>query len=320
MSSTNPPIGTPGTPWRADERKAWLALQVISRSYFDLVVTRIEALKQGFEVIQYGSLSYDKEYPLFAVKTKNWDDDKPTVLVTGGVHGYETSGVMGALSFLETRAKDYEDRVNILSAPCVSPWGFETINRWNALAVDPNRSFIPGSAQGSEEAAALMRFLRDLPDTASRSLLMHIDLHETTDTDNTVFVPARAARDGAPVGYKNEFENVPDGFYCVGNTTCPELPFQKAIIDGVQKVTHIAPPDAGGLIIGERVQASGVILYAARELGLCMGVTDAPYVTTTEVYPDSAGVTDDQCTAAQVVAVTSGLDYALCQQESETSR
>jgi hypothetical protein len=53
----------------------------------------------------------------------------------------------GALSFLETRAKDYIKSFNIIVAPCVSPWGFETINRWNARAVDPNRSFIPNSEQ-----------------------------------------------------------------------------------------------------------------------------------------------------------------------------
>ena len=48
--------------------------------------------------------------------------DKPSVLVTGGVHGYETSGVQGALAFLETEAQRYADRFNICVAPCVSPW------------------------------------------------------------------------------------------------------------------------------------------------------------------------------------------------------
>ena len=30
----------------------------------------------------------------------------------------------------------------------------------------------------------------------SKFLLLHMDLHETTDTDNTEFTPARFARDG----------------------------------------------------------------------------------------------------------------------------
>lgn len=36
------------------------------------------------------------------MKTKDWAPDKPSVLVTGGVHGYETSGVQGALQFIDT--------------------------------------------------------------------------------------------------------------------------------------------------------------------------------------------------------------------------
>mgnify|MGYP000741713275 CR=1 FL=1 len=32
-------------------------------------------------------------------------------------------------------------RVNLLVAPCVSPWAYERIQRWNFDALDPNRSF-----------------------------------------------------------------------------------------------------------------------------------------------------------------------------------
>lgn len=163
--------------------------------------------------------------------------------------------------------------------------------------------------QGSEEAALLMKYVKSLPCYCSGSIIAHFDLHETTGTDSTTFRPALAARNGTQASFKNEFKNIPDGFYCVGNTLRPALEFQTAVIEGVKMVTHIAPPDEAGLIIGEVIQADGVILYAARELGLCMGMTDAPYVTTTEVYPDSEGVTDSECTAAQVMAITSGLDF-----------
>jgi hypothetical protein len=40
-----------------------------------------------------------------------------------------------------------------------------------------------------------------------------------------------------------------------------------------------------------------------------MGFTNANYVTTTEVYPDSPDVSDEDCINAQVAAVTGGLDY-----------
>jgi hypothetical protein len=54
-----------------------------------------------------------------------------------------------------------------------------------------------------------------------------------------------------------------------------------------------------------------VINSAVRELGLCTGVTDAQYTSTTEVYPDSPKVTDDDCNRAQVAAVRGALDFVL---------
>ena len=126
-------------------------------------------------MLQYGALSYDKErYPLLALKTHGFGKTgKPTVLITGGVHGYETSGVQGALRFLESRAKDYAEDFDILVAPCVSPWGYETINRWNPNAVDPNRSFKKDT--DSEEAAAIMKLVSSL----ESPVVMHLDLHES---------------------------------------------------------------------------------------------------------------------------------------------
>ena len=138
-------------------------------------------------------------------------------------------------------------------------------------------------------------------------VLVHVDLHETTDTDESEFRPALAARDGKP----HEPGTIPDGFYLVDDATTPQPGFQDAIIDAVAKVTHIAPSDADGTIIGSPVVAAGVIRYRFRELGLCAGITDARYRTTTEVYPDSPRATPAQCNAAQVAAVRAAIDYAL---------
>ena len=55
--------------------------------------------------------------------------------------------------------------------------------------------------------------------------------------------------------------------------------------------------------------AHGVIHYAMKELGLCAGISDARYTTTTEVYPDSPRATPEQCIAAQVAVVCAALDY-----------
>lgn len=296
------PIGTPGIPWGDAERAEWLSRQVRRRSYENDVVRAIERLSARFDVEQYGELHYPPdEYRLFALRTRGWRDELPIALVTGGVHGYETSGVHGALQFLERRAGNYAGKINLLVAPCVSPWAYERIHRWNANAIDPNRSFREDSP--AEESAALMRLVSPL----RGRILMHIDLHETTDTDETEFRPALAARDGKPF----EPGVIPDGFYLVEDSENPQPDFQQAILRAVGQVTHIAPADENGQIIGSDVVAPGVIQYPMRQLGLCAGMTQAPYTTTTEVYPDSPRATPEICNAAQVAAVCAAIEFVL---------
>jgi hypothetical protein len=301
-TATTYPIGTPGEPWGAEHVAAWRQRQRVRRSYTDDVARRVEALRDALDVVEYGQLVYgDDQYPLFALKTRDWNDALPCALVTGGVHGYETSGVHGALQFAENHAADYAGRFNLMVAPCVSPWAYERVQRWNANAVDPNRQF-RGDGYAAEAAAlaALVAPLRE-------RFVVHIDLHETTDSDESEFRPAKAARDGdafVPGG-------IPDGFYTVGDTEDPQPEFQAAVIAAVAKVTHIAPPDARGEIIGETVVQPGVINYPVRELGLCAGVTTARWRTTTEVYPDSPRATPEQCNDAQVAAVRAALDFAM---------
>lgn len=298
------PIGTPGTKWGDAERMAWRDQTTIKREYKQEVLPKIHALAEHFDVEQYGALSYDEErYPLFCIKSKNWDASKSVVLVTGGVHGYETSGVHGALQFAQDHMASFSQHFNIVIAPCVSPWGYETINRWNPLAIDPNRSFYADSP--AEESANLM----SLVESINEEILVHIDLHETTDTDESEFRPALAARDGI----EYVAGTIPDGFYTVGDTENPQPEFQAAVIESVAKVTHIAPADENNEIIGSPVTQHGVINYPMVKLGLCGGVTDCQYGTTTEVYPDSPKVTDKECNDAQVAAVVGALDYVLKQ-------
>ncbi|HNR92536.1 MAG TPA: peptidase, partial [Dokdonella sp.] len=127
------------------------------------------------------------------------------------------------------------------------------------------------------------------------------------DTDESEFRPALAARDGKPF-VPGE---IPDGFYLVDDSANPQPAFQQAIIEAVAKVTHIAPADERGQIIGSPVVAPGVIEYPLEHLGLCAGISGARYTTTTEVYPDSPRATPAQCNAAQVAAVRAAIGYAL---------
>ncbi|MCC5450402.1 M14 family metallocarboxypeptidase [Rheinheimera sp. UJ51] len=303
MTEVYYPIGRLGQPWQAAEKQQWLALQKVQRSYQQDVLASFATLDAHFEREQYGEVDYQAQgfacYPLYILKSRDWRDDKPLALITGGVHGYETSGVHGALRFAAQHAAAYLADFNLLIAPCISPWAYETINRWSPLAVDPNRSFSGDSA--SDEARYLREYLQRLGITP----LLHIDLHETTDSDNTEFRPAKAARDGTV----NTNWNIPDGFYLVGDTERPEPAFQQAIINEVAKVTHIAPPDENGELIGDPMVQPGVINYPKKALGLCGRVTEAPYVTTTEVYPDSPSAMPEQCVMAQVTAICAALNF-----------
>ena len=78
-------------PWGEPEIAAWRASTKIHRLYKDDVLAKLEAFKadKDLEVFQYGALKRvdEERYPLFAIKTINWDVTKPSVLVTGGVHG-----------------------------------------------------------------------------------------------------------------------------------------------------------------------------------------------------------------------------------------
>jgi len=216
-------------------------------------------------------------------------------------------------SFLQTEVEKFERTFNIVVVPCVSPWGYETIQRWNAQAVDPNRSFnpdgevVPGRSFNPEAATAESRQLIEMLGTLGVSQwLCHLDLHETTDTDESEFRPAKAARDGV----ESQPGEIPDGFYLVADSTNPQTAWHAAIIDAVRRVTHIAPPDANGMIIDEPVVQDGVIaIPSPSTIGLCAGVTNAPYATTTEVYPDSPTADDAQCNSAQVAAIVGALEH-----------
>ena len=291
-------------PWGAKEKEDWFKDQVIKRSYLDEVVTKIRKMinkpNSTFDLIQYGELSLNpKKYPVFLIKTKNFDSKKKTVLITGGVHGYETSGVHGALLFMEKHVENYINDFNFICAPCISPWGYETINRWNHLAIDPNRSFYKDSP--AEECRLFLEAMQ----TQNAQITAHFDLHETTDTDNTIFRIALEKRDAK----KQELSEIPDGFYVVGNSQRIEKGFQKAIIESVKKVTHIAPADDRGMLIGVKIEDEGVVNYDMKKLFLCGGFSEAKYSTTTEVYPDSPKITDEICNFAQVAAICGGLDY-----------
>lgn len=308
QSTPSYPIGTPGQPWGDAERDQWRARQVRQRSHADDVLRAIDALRNQWDVQPYGEVAYanarnaPEHFPLQALRSRHWQPGLPSVLVTGGVHGYETSGVHGALRFAQQHAAEFAGRANLLVVPCVSPWAYERFQRWNFDAIDPNRAFKEGSP--AQESAALMRLVAQ-HQAQYGPFAAHVDLHETTDTDESEYRPAVAARDGKVF----EPGSIPDGFYLVDDTENPQPAFQQAIIDAVGRVTHIAPADDKNEIIGSPVMAPGVIRYQLKAWGLCASVSGARYTTTTEVYPDSPRATPEQCIAAQVAAVCAAVEF-----------
>ena len=125
-------IGTPGKPWGVDEYKTWRETRPKQRDYSDLVA-RVRALGETrcartdarpFEVVKYGDLGHDfdatdpskkSSFPLYAVRSVDWSPAKPNIFITGGVHGYETSGVEGALLFVTGgKAVHYSQHFNFL--------------------------------------------------------------------------------------------------------------------------------------------------------------------------------------------------------------
>ncbi|HMQ09924.1 MAG TPA: M14 family zinc carboxypeptidase [Oligoflexia bacterium] len=297
------PIGQPGKAWGDVEKKQWFELQSIKRSYHEDVVIPLQSIaKDGLTLQEFGCLEYGfNQYSQFLLKNKKLAKDKPHVLITGGVHGYETSGVHGVIRFIQDYIHQYLDQYNFLIFPCISPWSYETINRWNPEAIDPNRSFYEESP--AQECRSVMQVVKEY----GQNILVHFDLHETTDTDATEFTPALAARDGKII----QRDIVPDGFYLVADREnyCPK--FHKAIIDQVRTVTHIAKADQQGNILDVEVDQEGVIQYEARKLHLCSAMSQPQYSTTTEVYPDSPKVNAENCILAQVMAIIGGLEYLL---------
>ncbi len=295
-------------PWGPELKLRWFTNQSLKRSYRTDVLTRLDSLQQRYPdlltIQSYGTLSFAPEkYPLYAVRVGEIRPSLPTVLVTGGVHGYETSGVKGALKFLEEKVASLSKNFNIVVAPCVSPWSYETINRLDPVMENPNREFKDEGK--SEESAFLMKYLT----TLGVEIDGHIDLHETTDSDK-IFLPEEYSKNGKELSA--DAVDIPDGFYLIGvkGQERPEL--DAAIIRSVEKVTHIAPPDAKGEILDTKITSPGVIYNDIP--GLCAQYTQASKrlgAYTTEVYPDSPkykGSTpeaiEDLCVSAQLAALS----------------
>ncbi|MBL8711821.1 MAG: M14 family metallocarboxypeptidase [Alphaproteobacteria bacterium] len=285
-------------PWGAAEKEAWFASQKIQRSYQTDVVDRLTALPpENFALEQYGALSHDPQrYPLYVVKSKPWDDANPTILITGGVHGYEDSGITGALRFLEEEAAQYADKVNFVVYPCISPLGYEINHRWNRKAEDPNRHFFAGGT--AEESRQLM--------ASVESLKLHfraaVDLHETNYRDIGI-TAERRARDGQKFEAGDDY--IPDGFYLVVPSQA-DVALGHEVIEAVRKVTPIAiEPE----ILGYKSDKGVIVIDDVNTLLQDFARQHADVGMTTEIYPDKA--TRKEAEDAQIATIKAVIAHSL---------
>jgi hypothetical protein len=299
--------------WGPEKKLKWFLSQPLQRSYREIVLHRLQSLEarlgDSIQIESYGALTLDpQKYPLYAVRVGKPSASKPNVLITGGVHGYETSGVKGALQFLEEHAVAYSEYFHFIVAPCISPWSFETINRLDPVMENPNREF---KAEGkAEESVFFMQYLAGL----GLEFDGHIDLHETTDSDR-VFLPEEYSKNGLVLEAKDV--SIPDGFYLIGTQASKRPDLEKAMIEAVRAVTHIAKADERGMILDTPVSSEGVIHTSIA--GLCAEQTRAGGklgAYTTEMYPDSEvlkskgeAYVEAKCAEAQVACVLGALDF-----------
>lgn len=302
----------PGTPWNEGQKRQWLEGVLAhrkKRNYQD-ILTRLQKLPANiYHLEKYGALPTPQDsYSLMRVTIGDLSNGKPNVLITGGVHGYEPSGVEAAIRFLENEAPRLSDKFNFVVYPCISPWAYEYDQRWNWQAEDVNRNF--STEQGIvqiEECTMFMSSLQNL----GRAFHLAIDLHETNDRD-IALRQMRASRFGTELDA--DFRHIPQGFYLT--LTRQKMAWQnelqrefgEAILQEVKKVSPIAPDS---VILG--VENEGGLLLASSKPNLMRGfiANHARLVALTEVYPDHPDMGPEKAVQTQLAAIRGALDYIL---------
>lgn len=285
------------------------------RSYHDDVVARLEALPSRTHTVrQYGTVSSGgaQTYPVFKV-TVGECKDNPDVLLMGGVHGYEPSGIQASLRFLEEEAVDRSKDFNIIDYVCVSPWAYEYNQRWNWQAEDPNRLFTrnrPDVKAGIHRTLDIdeCRNVMDDVEKADKRYLLAIDKHETSDMDIALRLD-RIARYGMP--HDPDYKIIPQGYYLTLSEPNEmerwhTMSFGSAIIDEVAKVSPIVTEE----FVMKKKNHGGIIFPPAADgLSRTFLAAHSRYVAITEVYPDHPRMNPEKAVQAQLASIRGGLDF-----------
>lgn len=302
--------------WNESQVRDWRQSVVAAgkkRDYGE-IVSRVTRLPANTHVIENYATTSDGN-PQFRITVGDVGNGNPNILITGGVHGYEPSGIEAALIFAEKKAQPLTARFNFVIYPCLSPWAFEHDQRWNADGEDPNRLFTrtPGAPKPhvfrTTDIEECRHFMNSM-ESNGVTFACAVDLHETCDRDIGLRIlrSERFDEELAP-----DYREIPQGYYLTlsrreaeeDNDT--QLSLGRAIIDEVRKVSPIAPEST--ILNGKR--NDGGIILSAPSNGLLRTYFDnhAKLVAVTEVYPDHKAMTPEKTVAAQLASIQGALNY-----------
>jgi hypothetical protein len=89
--------------------------------FAQVVEARLAQLEEG-RIEQLATVSYGgSSWPILCVRSERWEVNRPTILISGGVHGDEPAGVHAALEFLAGGQHEFDDVLQSVVFPCVNP-------------------------------------------------------------------------------------------------------------------------------------------------------------------------------------------------------
>lgn len=287
------------TGWSEDQCAAWYDQQPQVRDYNADIYERARAavLPPSLILSSYGHVHGDF---LLCVEPRQINSAKPSLIITGGVHGYEPSGIEACLQLIEAGAPNIRERANVFIYPCVTPAAYRINHRWTIGADDTNRGFIEGSPVA--EAALLMARVKSL----NVSFAMATDCHETPPADRQIR-RQRAERYGTEL--LGDPDLLPNGFHLmVPDTALLRKNVQecaRAIISAVGAITPIATDEK---IVGN-INDGGIVPSTATGT-LTRWMNDrSRFAATTEVATE--GMTLQQAATIQLTAIRAATGYAL---------
>lgn len=132
---------------RPDRVKDWDKYYFEKVRNYDDIVSYIKNQK-NYKII--GTVNTKLEnYDVYEISINN--GSKNTVLIFGGIHGDELSGITSSINFIENyKLNKISKDFNYIIIPVVNPWGYEYNIRFNSLGVDINTDFAPGKFDTQE--------------------------------------------------------------------------------------------------------------------------------------------------------------------------